>query len=387
MSRSPTSPHIVWIYDGELERALDAATWLDTAAALRRSGWRVTLLAAGKPGLHKIRGVEVLCLWQPHIYLLRHIAFHLGVLWIILRRFRTIDVILFHEASAPWIVPLRLLRQARSRPRPLLVMDSRSLPMPPQQGQSLRGRLRRAAHGITTEWGNRLADGRLAITSRLAEAVHIPPLKLWGTWPSGADTEHFGVALPARRWPSAGEPIRLLYHGALHHERNLMAACRAVVLANSEGERFELLLVGRGGQEAELQAFARENEGCVQLLAPIPFDKMPELLAEVHVGILPFPDEEKFRVSSPIKLFEYMASGMPIVVTRIVCHTDVVGTSTYAFWAEDSTEIGLLDALRQVWARRAQLPSMGREAAQAAAAWTWDASAAKLRTALEIGLG
>ena len=40
-----------------------------------------------------------------------------------------------------------------------------------------------------------------------------------------------------------------------------------------------------------------------------PHDQIPEVLARAHVGVLPFPDEEKFRVSSPIKLFEYMAAG------------------------------------------------------------------------------
>ena len=102
--------------------------------------------------------------------------------------------------------------------------------------------------------------------------------------------------------------------------------------------------------------------------------------------MLPFPDEEKFRVSSPIKLFEYMAAGLPILATRIVCHTDVIGNGAYVFWAEQTDAAGLLAALRLVWLSREVLSTMGAQAAVAAQAWTWHTSAQKLKLAIEHGL-
>jgi glycosyltransferase involved in cell wall biosynthesis len=101
---------------------------------------------------------------------------------------------------------------------------------------------------------------------------------------------------------------------------------------------------------------------------------------------LPFPDEERFRVSSPIKLFEYMAAGLPVLATRIVCHTDVVGDGVFAFWAEDATVPGLFAALSLIWRQRDELPTMGRASAVAALEWTWSATARKLSRALELGL-
>jgi glycosyltransferase involved in cell wall biosynthesis len=122
------------------------------------------------------------------------------------------------------------------------------------------------------------------------------------------------------------------------------------------------------------------------VLPPVPHSEVPGLLAQAHIGVLPFPDEEKFRVSSPIKLFEYMASGLVILATRIVCHTDVVGSGAYVVWAEDASIEGLLAALRSAWAQRDTLEQMGSRAADDAAAWTWYESARKLRVALEVGL-
>jgi glycosyltransferase involved in cell wall biosynthesis len=124
----------------------------------------------------------------------------------------------------------------------------------------------------------------------------------------------------------------------------------------------------------------------VQVIPPVPHNKIPDLLAQAHVGVLPFPDEEKFRVSSPIKLFEYMASGLAVLATRIVCHTDVVGQGTYAIWAEDASVEGLLAALCRTWQARAALPDMGHEAAWSAQAHTWRESANKLKAALAYGI-
>jgi glycosyltransferase involved in cell wall biosynthesis len=110
------------------------------------------------------------------------------------------------------------------------------------------------------------------------------------------------------------------------------------------------------------------------------------MLAKAHVGVLPFPDEEKFQVSSPIKLFEYMAAGLPVLATRIACHTDVAGDGGYVFWAEQASVTGLHAALCLVWQNRDSLRSMGSQAAIASRAWTWHESARKLRAALERGV-
>jgi glycosyltransferase involved in cell wall biosynthesis len=178
----------------------------------------------------------------------------------------------------------------------------------------------------------------------------------------------------------------LIYVGVLHYERNLLVFSRALQKAIDEGCDFVLSLVGDGTERKDLEIFARRTDGRIRIVSPVPHNQVPGLLAKSHVGILPFPDEEKFRVSSPIKLFEYMAAGLPILATRIACHTDVVGESDFAFWAEGADEDALLDTLRRVSRSHASLKQMGAQAAFAAQSWTWEASALKIKRALEFGL-
>lgn len=81
-----------------------------------------------------------------------------------------------------------------------------------------------------------------------------------------------------------------------------------------------------------------------------------------------------------------MAAGLPILASRIVCHTDVIGDHDIAFWAEQSDLDGFMLALRQLWSRRNCLCEMSIQAALLANDWTWHESAKKLDVALKKAL-
>ncbi len=382
-----TLPHLVWICPDSLSQSLDAATWLETTRELRHLGWQVTLISPGPIGKQIIRDVELYCIPKPPVYLISQVSFNLKVLRFIFRELSTIEIVLFHQMSLPWMLPLRVLRFLRRQKQPRLVMDTRTVPMIPENVASWKDRFRNGFDRFMNQLANRWVDGQTAITQRIADVVKVPEQQLWGVWPSGVNLDLFSESKCKREWPDISAPIRLIYVGALHHQRNLMTFCNAVESANALGMRFTFTMVGDGRERMDLEKYAIETEGRIKVIPPVPHEEVPEWLAAAHVGVLPFPDEEKFRVSSPIKLFEYMAAGLPIVATKIVCHTDVVGGEKFAFWADNATEDGLLNALSQAWEARETLPEMGLSATRAAPRWTWQASAQKLNSALHKGMG
>jgi glycosyltransferase involved in cell wall biosynthesis len=234
----------------------------------------------------------------------------------------------------------------------------------------------------------RLADGQTAITPRMAELVQIPAQQLWGIWPSGVNPEPFAATRPLRRWPEGDEPIHLAYIGIFLEKRYLLPLARAVKQANEEGMSFLFSLYGDGPFRPALEAFAAQSDGAVRVEQPIPHERVPQVLAAAHVGVtsLPEVDDVKYEASSPIKMFEYMAAGMPVLATSNKCHTDVVGNGRFAFWANDVTEAALLVALRQLWQQRRRLAELGQEASVGVDAWTYAANAKKLQAALRQGL-
>lgn len=380
----PEKMHIVWVHPASFDGVLDAASYLDTTRELRSLGCDVTMISAGPDGISEFRGVEVLCLSRPDVYFMGQMLFHMKVARWLLRHWHEVDAVLFHEISTLWLLPLRLLRPLRRTRRPLLVMDTRTMMMPREDTVNLRIRVRGLFLGTMDWMANRWADGRTAITRRMAEVMKIPPQKLWGVWPSGVKPEQFVQAQTLRRWPTGDEPVHIIYVGAMEYERRLMTFCEAVVRARAEGMNLVFTLVGDGREREDLEAFAAKHD-FIHMRPPVPHEQIPQVLAEAHVGVLPFPDETKFQVSSPIKLFEYMAAGMAILATKIVCHTDVISDEGCVFWAEPGEE-GLLAALRRVWASRAELAAMGARADKSVHEWTWKAAAEKLKRALEHGL-
>lgn len=388
MTLPPSPPRtLFWIYPQVLESGLHMTPKIEMTRQLRRMGWQVILVTA-KPTrqnhLHAV-DIDVIHLPRPQVYFLGQIVFHLRLLALLQRQWAQIDFIYFQQISALWLLPLWLLRQARRKRRPLFVMDTRTVPMEDWASAGWKIRLRAIYHRWMSRLANRWADGQTAITRRMAQAGGIPRQKLWGVWPSGVSLEHYTGAAAARRWPGPDDPLILIYVGALEKERRLEALVQAVAQANREGLCFRLWIVGDGRDRLDLERAAAGTQGAVQVLPPVPNRQVPELLAQAHIGALPFPDEPKFQVSSPIKLFEYLAAGLPILATRVVCHTDVLGARPCAFWAADDSPAALLAALRAAWQDRARLPDMGRKSLQAAPEWDWQPAARKLRAALERG--
>ena len=377
-------PSITWIADNDLSESLHAATWLETTKTLRESGWKVNLLSPGEPdGEREIRGVPVRFFSKPDVFIIQQILYHRKIFRWMLKNENQHQVVLFHEISGLWMLLFKWYAKLFSKKEFTYVMDTRTLPMEPEETLTLRAKLRRAYLDYIDYHTDQWFDGRMAITPAMAEVLEIPADKLWAVWPSGVKPEIFASCSQARVYPQIDEPIKLIYIGCMHVERNLLTMSKAIVRANQNGLQFQLVLVGDGNQFDELEAYAKDHPADILIHGPVPQNEIPDWLSSAHVGILPFPDEQKFRVSSPIKLFEYMAAGMPIMATKIRCHTDVIEENAeYIFWAHGSDEEALLAVLEEIAVNKTRLGQMGEHSLDTIQYWTWPASAKKISDGL-----
>jgi glycosyltransferase involved in cell wall biosynthesis len=141
-------------------------------------------------------------------------------------------------------------------------------------------------------------------------------------WPNVADVALFRRALDeALPEPPelAGRPHpRAVYVGNLAAYRIdfalLEAAARAVapgplVLVGAEG-------LGDTGPPSEAAAALRRRPEVLRL-GPRPPEALPAFLRHADVALVPFLDNEHTRGSLPLKLWEYLAAGLPVVARAL----------------------------------------------------------------------
>jgi glycosyltransferase involved in cell wall biosynthesis len=155
---------------------------------------------------------------------------------------------------------------------------------------------RSAAITVPTEGMVRLLDARPASRGR---AVHMPP---------GVDLERF-ERLPE---PPPASPLQVLYAGTVGLAHGLETLVDAARLAGPEAVH---VTIAGGG--ADMGAVQRRAAGLanVELLGPVPAERVPELFAAAHAGVVMLRDRELFADALPTKLLECMAAARPVLVS------------------------------------------------------------------------
>ena len=112
-------------------------------------------------------------------------------------------------------------------------------------------------------------------------------------------------------------------------------------------------LFDRDGYFAGVDAARAADVNAITLTGAIPHDAMPANLAACDIGVAPFDPAAHAPLSlgfywSPLKVFEYMASGLPVVVPRIERLLQIVRDGREALIYDPGDVNGLADALTRL---------------------------------------
>ena len=240
---SRSGRHLIWIHPDNISKKLNAAPVLEAVRGLRQMSWHVDFLVGGVNGAQKIQGVDFTGISRPDTPVFKQIVYHMKALKFVFDHWNSASIVVFRTISVPWMLLLRLNRLLHRDLGPLLVLDTRTLPM---DKWSFKERLRGRYNLFLSALANRFVDGQTTNTRRMAEAYRIPAEQFWGNWPSAVDLHIFSPFVESRTWPQGDEPIQIVYVGVLTPERDILPFCQAVEKANQEGMCYELTLVGDG---------------------------------------------------------------------------------------------------------------------------------------------
>jgi glycosyltransferase involved in cell wall biosynthesis len=168
----------------------------------------------------------------------------------------------------------------------------------------------------------------------------------------------------------------VVYHGSLPPYHLLAMADIAGALAR-RAPAARWTIVGEPDSAPARAAFeaaiARHGlAGRVRLLGRVPFDDVPPLLRAARTGIVPLPDVPKFRTNVPMKLFEFLAAGVPAVVSDLPPTRRLLDGADVAVLVPPGDHGAFADAIAGLLGdreRAADLARRGREAIEARFHW------------------
>jgi glycosyltransferase involved in cell wall biosynthesis len=138
----------------------------------------------------------------------------------------------------------------------------------------------------------------------------------------GADVRQFHPgAGPAVASLEAGR-IWCVFAGAFRSWHGASRLSSAIARLHASGDdRFGALLIGDGPERAAAERAAADVPG-VRFTGALAHDRLPGALAGAHVGVAPFEPMRHAALQlgfywSPLKVFEYMASGLPVVAPAL----------------------------------------------------------------------
>ena len=255
------------------------------------------------------------------------------------------------------------------------------------------------------DWQCRRADLIVTPSAKIIPS-HVPPSKIHLTeW--GADTERFHPRLRQdfhlrtecfggqvgeagfRRLPFArgdGDTVAVFsgafraWHGAIH----LVDAIRRL---RARGRRdIKAVFIGDGPELPRVRAAAAQLDG-ITLIGAVAHEKVPAILAAADIGVAPFDVAAHSSLAyefhwSPLKIFEYMASGLPVVAPRLERLAHIVSANEGVLYDAADPD-GLANAIESLASPESRQALGAAARARAVADFSWTSHCRRLDAAIQ----
>lgn len=185
--------------------------------------------------------------------------------------------------------------------------------------------------------------------------------------PNGVNPERF---LPHRPDPAA---FTVGFVGTLKPWHGVEALLSAFARLRARVPAARLLVVGEGPERERLTAAAARLGlgGAAEFTGALPPERVPEQLAQMDVAVAPYPELPDFYFS-PLKVYEYMAAGVPVLASRVGQLADLLGDGRGGLLCPPGDADALAAALLELAENaplRARLGAAGRQKVLRAHTW------------------
>ena len=169
------------------------------------------------------------------------------------------------------------------------------------------------------------------------------------------------------------DKVVITFPGSFQWHQGLDIAVEALVRVRQQVPSAELHLYGRGRLEGDLRALADRLglNGSVRFLGTIPLDRIPEVMANADLGVVPKRADGFGNEACSTKIMEFMSQGVPVIASRTKIDTYYFDDTVLRFFPSGDVQ-GLADAMLELIHHKPLRDSLRAHANEYMSRNTWE---------------
>jgi glycosyltransferase involved in cell wall biosynthesis len=272
--------------------------------------------------------------------------------------------LIFEEKSSvlifdPIFFPLFLLNRILRKSKGFMLILSRPLPQ-----KNFLGLVRALHFWLSLMLARAFVNAFTAVTpfeaAEFARIGKIPKHKITVIpSPLGEEFQKFSFPIDENEvrlklgWNALSGKKVLLYQGVLAEIRGVLKILELFIQSFKENDKTILLVVGDGPARDSVKNFISRNKANNIILSdPVPYSKMPEVVAACDVGLVLLPDNPWWGNQCPTKLIEFLALGKPVIASDLPGIRWIAGNSPLVFYMKKMTVSSYKEALRKLFIKK-----------------------------------
>ena len=356
---------VFWVDSDRFDLKPNKCPWLEMSEALIKRGYDVSILCGYGTSKYCPKGYRVNMIYFRALDLggVFRISLLLNILSWLIRNAAKEDIIILRPSSLVIAPFLRLFGKKN------IHLDIRTVPV---NIDSLKRHIDRWLFWkIPLRFFRNLAAGNSFITDRLRLAVEKEfnvKFEDYVLWQSGVNSKRFKINEQITTNKGSDEFV-LFYHGSISEKRGIGYVVKAIAeLDERYRKHISFIVVGTGPGLAGLKELADRERISDRIVFKglLPHEDIPGEIWKADCCVCPLPDRPEWNVSSPIKVFEYMACGKPMILTPIPAHIDVLKGQDFIVWTKGETVEDFRRAIEYAYDHRVKLTKDSTKASELA---------------------
>ena len=193
---------------------------------------------------------------------------------------------------------------------------------------------------------------------------------------AGIDTERFNPHLDGcglrEKFGISRDDVVLFFMGWLYSFSGLKELAAELSEFRYTYPNLKLVIVGEGDIYHDLQQLKKDRNLQQLILAGWqPYERIPEFIAMADICLLPAHNNEIMRNIVPIKMYEYMGCGKPVIATRLPGIMREFGEGNGVIYVEKPEDV--LKKAVELAEDRQKMRELGKKAAEYVQKYSWEA--------------